>query len=70
MNPLYRSDVLKALEQIRPYIKADGGDVELVDIADNGIVSVRLTGNCVGCASAGVPCLRAFNRPFRVSLRG
>ncbi len=54
MNPLYRSDVLKALEQIRPYIKADGGDVELVDIADNGMVSVRLTGNCVGCASAGV----------------
>ncbi len=54
MNPLYRTDVLKALEQIRPYIKADGGDVELVDIADNGIVSVRLTGNCVGCASAGV----------------
>jgi Fe-S cluster biogenesis protein NfuA/iron-sulfur cluster repair protein YtfE (RIC family) len=54
MNPLYKKDVLKALEQIRPYIKADGGDVELVDIADNGMVSVRLTGNCVGCASAGV----------------
>jgi Fe-S cluster biogenesis protein NfuA len=54
MNPLYKADVLKALEQVRPYIKADGGDVELVDIADNGIVSVRLTGNCIGCASAGV----------------
>ncbi|GIK52871.1 MAG: hypothetical protein BroJett014_18440 [Planctomycetota bacterium] len=53
MNPLHRKDVLKVLDQVRPYIKADGGDVELVDIADNGIVSVRLTGNCVGCASAG-----------------
>lgn len=53
MNPLQRNDVLKVLDQVRPYIKADGGDVELVDIADNGIVSVRLTGNCVGCASAG-----------------
>jgi Fe-S cluster biogenesis protein NfuA len=54
MNPLYKADALKVLEQVRPYIKADGGDVELVDIADNGIVTVRLTGNCVGCASAGV----------------
>lgn len=54
MNPLYKADVLKVLEQVRPYIKADGGDVELVDIADNGMVMVRLTGNCVGCASAGV----------------
>lgn len=54
MNPLYKTDVLKVLEQVRPYIKADGGDVELVDIADNGMVMVRLTGNCVGCASAGV----------------
>ena len=54
MNPLYHADVLKVLEQVRPYIKADGGDVELVDIADNGMVSVRLTGNCVGCSQAGV----------------
>ncbi len=54
MNPLYKADVLKVLEQVRPYIKADGGDVELVDIAENGIVSVRLTGNCVGCSQAGV----------------
>ena len=54
MNPLYQSDVLKVLEQVRPYIKADGGDVELVDIAENGMVSVRLTDNCVGCSQAGV----------------
>ena len=34
---------------MRPYLKADGGDVELVDIKENGIVEVRLTGACVGC---------------------
>ena len=54
MNPLYKSDTLRVLQQVRPYIQADGGDVELVDIADNGVVFVRLTGNCIGCASAGV----------------
>ena len=37
-----------ALADIRPYLQADGGDVELVDV-ENGIVRVRLTGACGGC---------------------
>ena len=41
--------VEKALENIRPYLKADGGDVELVNITEDGIVEVKLTGACVGC---------------------
>ena len=48
MEPL-REKVLEALESVRPYLKADGGDVELVDIKEDGIVEVRLTGGCVGC---------------------
>ncbi|MDR7590777.1 MAG: NifU family protein, partial [Armatimonadota bacterium] len=36
------------LEAIRPYIQADGGDIELVDVSD-GIVQIRLAGACVGC---------------------
>ncbi len=46
---LLREKVLDALESVRPYLKADGGDVELVDIKEDGIVEVRLTGACVGC---------------------
>ncbi len=41
--------VLKALEKIRPYLKADGGDVELVNISPEGIVEVKLTGACSDC---------------------
>lgn len=41
--------VQKALESIRPYLQADGGDVELVNVTEDGIVEVRLTGACVGC---------------------
>ncbi|MEW6653463.1 MAG: NifU family protein [Bacteroidota bacterium] len=41
--------VLKALETIRPYLKADGGDVELVKILPDGIVEVKLTGACSDC---------------------
>lgn len=37
------------LDKIRPAIQADGGDVELVDISDDNVVTVRLTGACVGC---------------------
>ncbi|MGR3311543.1 MAG: NifU family protein [Candidatus Brocadiales bacterium] len=47
-----RERVEKSLESIRPYLQADGGDIELVDIEENGVVKVRLTGACGGCPSA------------------
>lgn len=43
-----REKVEEVLEQIRPHLQADGGDVELVDIND-GVVTVKLTGACHGC---------------------
>ena len=47
-----REDVQKALEEIRPHLQADGGDVELVDVSDEGVVTVKLTGHCAGCPMA------------------
>jgi Fe-S cluster biogenesis protein NfuA len=44
--------VEKALTSIRPRLQADGGDVELVAVDDEGIVSVRLAGACRGCPGA------------------
>jgi Fe-S cluster biogenesis protein NfuA len=41
--------VLKALEIARPYLKADGGDIELVEITDDNIVKVKLIGACGSC---------------------
>lgn len=40
--------VQDVLDQIRPHVQADGGDIELVDIV-NGVVQIRLAGSCVGC---------------------
>ena len=40
--------VLEALESIRPFLKNDGGDIELVDVEDNKVF-VKLQGNCNGC---------------------
>jgi len=41
--------VQEVLDLIRPMLQADGGDVELVDVSDGGIVSVKLTGACGSC---------------------
>ncbi|MGL1861247.1 MAG: NifU family protein [Pseudodesulfovibrio sp.] len=44
-----REKVEAVLEKVRPMLQADGGDVELVDITDSGVVQVRLVGACKGC---------------------
>lgn len=44
-----KEKVAQALSKIRPNLQADGGDVELVDVSEEGIVMVRLTGACRGC---------------------
>jgi Fe-S cluster biogenesis protein NfuA len=44
-----KEDVIKALEEVRPHLQADGGDVELVEITEDGVVKVRLLGACEGC---------------------
>lgn len=47
-----KEDVQRNLMLIRPQLQADGGDVELVDVDQEGIVSVRLLGACHGCPHA------------------
>ncbi|HOJ46046.1 MAG TPA: NifU family protein [Bacillota bacterium] len=44
-----KEKVVAILDRIRPSLQADGGDVELVDVSDDGIVKVRLVGACAGC---------------------
>lgn len=47
-----REQVQEALEKVRPFLQRDGGDVELVDITEDGVVKVRLRGACSGCPGA------------------
>jgi len=44
-----KEQVQKAIEKVRPGLQADGGDVELVDVSEDGVVKVKLTGACRGC---------------------
>jgi len=44
-----REKVQSALDKIRPTLQKDGGDVVLVDVSKDGVVTVQLTGACKGC---------------------
>jgi len=44
-----KEEVQAALDLVRPQLQADGGDAVLVDVTDDGIVKLRLTGACGGC---------------------
>jgi Fe-S cluster biogenesis protein NfuA len=48
MEEKIREKVEKAIEEIRPNLQADGGDIELVDV-ENGVAKVKLKGACAGC---------------------
>ena len=45
-----REKVEEVLAKIRPSLERDGGNVELIDVDDDGVVKVTLTGACAGCA--------------------
>lgn len=44
-----KEKVEKALDNVRPHLQADGGNVELIDVTEDGIVKVKLTGACGSC---------------------
>jgi Fe-S cluster biogenesis protein NfuA len=44
-----KEKVKEAIQELKPHLQADGGDVELVDVTDDGVVKVRLLGACEGC---------------------
>jgi Fe-S cluster biogenesis protein NfuA len=48
-NQFMKEKVQTAIDKIRPMLQADGGDVELIDVSDDGVVQVRLQGACSGC---------------------
>ncbi len=47
-----REQVVAVINELRPFIQRDGGDLEFVDFTEDGTVQVRLHGACVGCPGA------------------
>ncbi len=64
-NPELRERVAEVIDGIRPYIQRDGGDIELVEVEDDGLVKVRLSGACSGCPHAAVTLKMGVERALR-----
>jgi len=69
MNPIppheIRQRVDGVLEELRPFFAQDGGDVEFVEMTDDGVVRVRLVGACDGCPSS----MDTMQRGIKVALQ-
>lgn len=68
-QPLHAS-VQGVLDLIRPAVQADGGDVELVGVTSEGVVSVRLHGACVGCPSSSITLQTGIERSLKQRVPG
>ncbi len=65
---MIREKVEKALDEIRPMLQADGGGVSLVDVTEDGIVSVELTGACHGCPMSQMTLSQGIERMLKTKV--
>ncbi|VAX24454.1 NifU-like domain protein [hydrothermal vent metagenome] len=65
-----KQQIEDALDEIRPALIADGGNVELVDVNDEGTVLVRLQGACSGCPSATMTLKMGIERTIKEKVPG
>jgi Fe-S cluster biogenesis protein NfuA len=60
-----KEKVEAALQEVRPALQRDGGDVELVEVTDDGVVKVRLQGACRGCPMAQMTLQMGIERVLK-----
>ncbi|QNN25522.1 NifU family protein [Planctomycetales bacterium ZRK34] len=60
-----RQRVEEVIQMIRPSVQSDGGDIELVDITDEGVVQIRFHGECVGCPSSSMTLQHGVEKNVR-----
>ena len=65
-----KNDVAAVLELIRPSLQADGGDVRLVDVNEDGVVSVELQGACKGCPMSQMTLASGVERILKERVPG
>ncbi|NTU88626.1 MAG: NifU family protein [Actinobacteria bacterium] len=60
-----KQKVIDCLELIRPALQADGGDIELIDVSEDGVVTVELQGHCAGCPMSQMTLSNAVERTLK-----
>mgnify|MGYP006303896799 CR=1 FL=1 len=62
--------VKKAIQDVRPSLQADGGDIQLISVSEDGIVKVQLTGACNGCPMAQLTLKQGVERYLKETVPG
>ena len=65
VSPQWRGQVGVVIDLIRPAVQADGGDIELVDVLEDGTVHIRFHGACNGCPSSTMTLHMGLERNLR-----
>ena len=65
-----KEKVQEALNKIRPALQADGGDVELVEASEDGVIKVRLKGACGGCPMSQMTLKMGIERILKKEVPG
>ena len=65
-----KEEVLKVLDMVRPGLQADGGDVELVEVGEDGVVKVRLVGACGHCPMSTMTLKMGIERTLKEKVPG
>jgi Fe-S cluster biogenesis protein NfuA len=68
--PDLRREVESVLGVIRNALRMEGGDIELVDISDDGVISVKLTGSCAGCPFSQMTLKNFVERELKKNVDG
>ena len=67
---MIKQQVEQALDKIRPFLQRDGGDIQLIDVTDDGIVKVQLTGACQGCPMSQMTLKQGVERALMKEVPG
>jgi Fe-S cluster biogenesis protein NfuA len=65
-----KEQVQKALNDVRPSLQADGGDIELIDVTPEGVVKVKLKGACHGCPMSQMTIKRGVEQYLKKIVAG
>ena len=65
---MLRDKIEDALAKVRPALQADGGDVQLIDVDDEGVVTVKLTGACGGCPMSQMTLKMGIEKALKQSI--
>jgi Fe-S cluster biogenesis protein NfuA len=65
---MLREKIEDALEKVRPALQADGGDVQFIDVDDDGVVTVKLTRACGGCPMSQMTLKMGIEKALKQSV--